>query len=256
MTVSRSRKPSQSRGGEIGPLRAVLFRHVGGIADAVVLSKVWCVLVRFARWLGFSHLLYPIDGAHAHRAVQTRQGNKADSSVGTFVHTIHQPRVAPSTRAPWPPRYERFPPPRCLIWSAWFARSYRWQGKPHGNPTDHYSPVHTISTLPLGTAHSATTRPMALPADVSACALDTRRRTTILLGRSLAAEFPMSTRYLCRDSRSGSGTTSAPIPNTHTARSDAQKYHNPGARGLPPRSIGGDELSPRLRTCQAVCGGE
>lgn len=88
------------------------------------------MLVRFARWLGFSHLLYPIDGAHAHRAVQTRQGNKADSSVGTFVHTIHQPRVAPSTRAPWPPRYERFPPPRCLIWSAWFARSYRWQGKP------------------------------------------------------------------------------------------------------------------------------
>lgn len=152
MTVSRSRKPSQSRGGETGPLRAVLFRHVGGIADAVVLSKVWCVLVRFARWLGFSHLLYPIDGAHAHRAVQTRQGNKADSSVGTFVHTIHQPRVAPSTRAPWPPRYERFPPPRCLIWSAWFARSYRWQGKPHGNPTDHYSPVHTISTLPLGIA--------------------------------------------------------------------------------------------------------
>lgn len=108
----------------------------------------------------------------------------------------------------------------------------------------------------LALPNSATTRPMALPADVSACALDTRRRTTILLGCSLAAEFPMSTRYLCRDSRSGSGTTSAPIPNTHTARSDAQKYHNPGARGLPPRSIGGVELSPRLRTCQAVCGGE
>lgn len=52
------------------------------------------MLVRFTRRLGWVNLLCPIDGARAHRAVQTREGSKVDSSAGTFVHAIHHPMVA------------------------------------------------------------------------------------------------------------------------------------------------------------------
>lgn len=66
------------------------------------------------------------------------------------------------TRAPSSPKYKRFPPSRCLVWSAWFARSYRRQGEATRQPnrtTVIPSTPPRVSSLAL--PNSAKTRPMA-----------------------------------------------------------------------------------------------
>jgi hypothetical protein len=182
--------------GKEAPPEAFCFGTWLVTAYAVVFSKVRRVLVLFARCLGCSHLLYPIDGAFAHTELYRHgRGNEADSSNGTFVH---HPMVVTSARAPSSPEHTRrsVPPPGCLTWSAWSARSYQRQGEATRQPylpIDHYFPP-TPRGPQLGIAQLHISRPMVSSARQFAWAhpvlqlLDRRGRTTILLARTVEVE--------------------------------------------------------------------
>lgn len=160
------------------------------------------MLARFARWLGCSHLVYPIDSPFALRTEVCRHGKQGSFVCRYFFLCIRS--IIPW----WPDQRGRHRRPsmngfrRLVALSGPRGSHVHTDGreKPRGNPTDHRYPVHTTSSLQLGVARlrkdasNGILEPSfaVLPADVSACALDTRRCTTILLGRSLARQrnFP------------------------------------------------------------------